>query len=257
MISTWKNQKLAFCIALSFVSPVIWAGGIEVLEEPSFFSRFNPREAVIPIQVGMFWTSPGTSQQINIQDLIGNHYTVDTGTDRNVLVGLGYYINGLQKEGMDILFGVNAFYLAHNDVKGTIYQEDLFPNFGYRYRVTNYPIYLAMKAIIFNNENSWYNLTFDAGVGPNIIHTSDYREFILDPNTIPDDTFSGKNTTAFSATAGIGIQFPHVIGNIPFECGYRFFYLGKGKFNSENSQIINNLTTGTQYANAVICSVSI
>jgi len=76
-------------------------------------------------------------------------------------------------------------------------------------------------------------------------------------NRIRRDFFVNKTTTEFSATAGASLNFDHVFGDAPLECGYRFFYLGQGSFNVINDQVKNTLKTGTVYANAVMCSVVI
>ena len=67
---------------------------------------------------------------------------------------------------------------------------------------------------------------------------------------------AATTTTAFSATAGIGIKLNNVIKTIPLECGYRFFYLGKGHLNTLSDQVLNTLKTGDDYANAIICAVT-
>ena len=70
-------------------------------------------------------------------------------------------------------------------------------------------------------------------------------------------TYSGRTTAAFSAMAGVGIQMNNVFGHAPLECGYRFFYLGQGNFNKLSNQLINTLSTGNSYANALLCTLTI
>ena len=57
--------------------------------------------------------------------------------------------------------------------------------------------------------------------------------------------------------AGIGLRVNHVLGDIPLECGYRFFYLGQGELNSANSQIPHHLKTGNSYAQGIVCGIAI
>ncbi|MDI1352411.1 MAG: hypothetical protein PSV35_06525, partial [bacterium] len=64
-------------------------------------------------------------------------------------------------------------------------------------------------------------------------------------------------TVTFSATAGIGLRLNNLLGETPGECGYRFFYLGQGYFGRATTQTITSLHTGTAYANALVCSISI
>jgi hypothetical protein len=218
---------------------------------------FDPREGKIPIQLGFFGSSEGKAQNINIKGLIGDRYTVRSSSNQNVLVGLGYFLNGPEEDWFKIAYGINAFYLASTTVKGYVVQEQLFPNLSYQYNVTNVPIYIAAKGEIPDN-NQKYALTLDLGIGPNVVTTSNYHTNSLDGGiTIPEKLFSGKTTTSFSAMAGIGIKVNNVLGQIPLECGYRFFYLGAGSFNTLNSQVINSLETGNGYANALVCSATI
>ncbi|PJD93034.1 MAG: hypothetical protein CK423_08095 [Legionella sp.] len=61
----------------------------------------------------------------------------------------------------------------------------------------------------------------------------------------------------FSATAGIGMTIDHVFGTAPLEGGYRGFYLGQGRFNKNTNQLLNTLSTGSDYANVLMCAVII
>jgi hypothetical protein len=149
---------------------------------------------------------------------------------------------------------LNAFYLANTKVKGKVIQEDQFANLSYQYRLTHFPIYADVKLI----SSIWKkaDLTVDLGVGPNFIRAYHFSETSLDDGmTIPDDIFSGQNSTTFSVTAGLGIRFNHLLKSVPLELSYRFFYLGQSKFHSHSDQVLNSLNTGNNYANALILSV--
>jgi hypothetical protein len=226
-------------------------------QQNAFFSRFNPKHANISFQVGAFDTTQGNSQNIGIVDLIGDHFTVSHSHAQNVLVGVGYYVDGIQQSRMNWMFGLNAFYLPHTDVRGNVIQEQLFTNLSYRYSMSNFPVYVAAKTFITNPSDK-YNVTLDVGIGPNFIRTSEFREYSLDGGvTIPDNAFSGQTRAVFSATLGIGVKFNHVFGRVPLEVGYRFFYLGQGSFDKRSSQFTNTLNTGSNYANALVLAVSL
>lgn len=222
----------------------------------SFFSKFNPRCATIVFQLGGFNASQGNAQDIGINGLIGDRFTISHHYGQNVILGLGYFINGLERERFRLMYGLNAFYLLHTTVQGHVIQEQLFDNLAYRYSLTNYPIYIAAKALI-NTNSEKYNITLDLGVGPNIINTGNFHEIPLNRFTLPDRAFSGQTNVAFSATAGIGIKFNNIYGRVPVEFGYRFFYLGQGSLNKLNNQIQNTLNTGNNYANALIFTLSV
>lgn len=89
------------------------------------------------------------------------------------------------------------------------------------------------------------------------IKADGFQENPLDGITIPDNIFSSHTSTTFSATAGFGVKINQIFGPAPLECGYRFFYLGQGNFNKASNQVLNTLKTGSNYANAIICSMTI
>lgn len=100
-------------------------------------------------------------------------------------------------------------------------------------------------------------MTLDVGIGPNFMKTNDFKEASLGSNTLPDTIYSNRTTPTFSATVGAGLRFNQFFGQAPLECGYRFFYLGQGHLNKATNQVNNTLTTGSAYANAVVCSLTI
>jgi len=220
------------------------------------FVNFNPACGKFVFQLGGFYAHQGQKQTIGITDLVGDTFTVTHGDDGNGVAGVGYYLTGQEYDKVTMMYGIDAFYLPHAVVQGNIIQEGLFTNLSYRYFTTNYPVYVAAKAQ-FNNISYWYNITMDLGIGPNVIQTSHVKEKSLDGVTVPDYAFSGHTSTAFSAMAGIGFTLNNAYRDMPFECGYRFFYLGKGDFHKNSSQITSTLKTGNSYANALVCSLTI
>ncbi|MGL5741271.1 MAG: hypothetical protein ACRCXC_01320 [Legionella sp.] len=210
----------------------------------------------IPLQGGFFGASQGRAQNIQIEGLEGNRYTVDNNNQISGLAGIGFYLNGYSHERFQLSYGVDLFYLGKTSVRGDIVQEHVFTNLSYKYDIQNLPLYAAAKALIYTNSPT-YNITVDAGIGPNFMWTTNYEEKPLADYVIPDRAFKGRSATEFSVTAGVGLQLNHIIGPMPVECGYRFFYLGKGNLHKENDQYLNTLNTGDTYANALVCSITV
>lgn len=210
------------------------------------------------LQLGGYWNTQGHGQHINIDGLIGDEFGAPTPTSPGSgLIGVGYFIDGANTTAQfNTNYGLNWFYLGPTSRSGTVTQENLYTNLKYHYKVTQYPLYAVAKAYI-HTDSSQYDMVFDAGIGPNFMVTSHFSESSLDVITIPDQIFSDRTTTVFSATIGIGLKLNQVFGELPLECGYRFFYLGKGRFNALSDQINNYLNTGEGYANAVICMFKI
>jgi hypothetical protein len=235
------KRKLLPLISLAFTS--------------SLFALNLPEN--IAFQLGGFDASQGKSQNIGISGLLGDHFSVTQSNDQNVLLGLGYFRDVTTINNVQLMAGINAFWLANTEVKGKVTQEMLFTNLSYHYSITQYPIYLAGKALFNANVfNACRPITLDLGVGPNILVTSNFHESSLDGITLPDHAFKGQTNVVFSATAGIGIRFEHVLGSLPLEIGYRFFYLGEGQLQKANNLLTNTLKTGNSYANALIISTT-
>jgi len=224
------------------------------LTSSTVFSESSLTKGHFVFNFGGYIGSQGQSQQINIQDLIGDTFTLDDRHYQSYLLGLGYFIDGKKLGCANMSYGVNVFYLAPTSVSGNVIQENLFNNLSYRYHIANYPIYLMAKSTI--DWKPMLAFTMDIGIGPNIMKTYDFQEGSLDGVTLPDSPFSSNTTTTLSATIGAGIKINNVFGEVPLEIGYRFFYLGQGYFKIGNPQVLNKLKTGNVYANAIIFSIS-
>ncbi|WP_112219466.1 hypothetical protein [Legionella quinlivanii] len=241
---------LSICLMSTFHTAI--AGNMGSSVPPS--SSYHPK---VIIQAGGFWPSFGRAQDINIVDLVGDHFSVSDHSRFKGLAGLGIYFNALERERFNVSVGVNTVYFSRTSVSGIVTQEQLFTNLAYRYSVSNWPVYLAAKTDITSFSDN-YALTLDAGVGPNFNKTSRFNETSLDGGiTLPDYAFSGRTSTVLSAMAGVGIKWNNVFGHLPLECGYRYFYLGQGRFNRLTDQLLNTLNTGHGHANAIVCAVTL
>lgn len=225
---------------------------------PSLKTLFTERNPKFSLQLGWFDATQGHSQDININSLIGdNFFSVNQSHHSNGLVGIGYYFEGQDLYSFNMNYGLNAMYLAKTPVSGTVLQEQLFENLAYHYSITHWPIYFAAKAIHQQGFHENIHVVFDGGIGLNVLQTNHFGETSLDGITIPDNIFSGQTTTAFSAMVGVGLRFNNMFGKAPLECGYRFLYLGQSNLKALTNQVLNPLSTGQSYANAVMCSITV
>lgn len=222
----------------------------------SFPTLSDLRHGHTVVQLGGYWGTAGDKQNISIRYLRGNQYTVSTHTSRNGLFGLGYYIDGLDKNRFHLDYGVNGFYLAKTHVSGQIAQEQLFTNLSYSYAAQHIPVFFGAK-ILLKNQLNLYNITFDAGIGPNFMQVNHYQETPLNNFTIPDNSFSAHTQVSFAAMAGVGVRLNHFFGQAPLECGYRFLYLGQGALHMNNNQLLSTLKTGNVFGNALLCSITV
>jgi hypothetical protein len=114
-------------------------------------SLYDWRHGHTVVQLGGYWGTAGDEQNISIRYLRGNHYTVTSNTSRNGLFGLGYYVDGLDKDRFHLDYGINGFFLAKTHVSGEIVQEQLFTNLAYSYAIQHIPIFFGAKALVKNN----------------------------------------------------------------------------------------------------------
>ncbi|WP_019217718.1 hypothetical protein [Legionella tunisiensis] len=238
-------------------------GGFVVHANATEFAKDKPsalKNGHATIQMGGYWRTSASQQFIQFDGLIGDKFTVTHAANSNGLFGVGYFVTGQERDYYNVQYGLNWFYLPKTNISGTVIKEGSYENLTYGYHVTQYPFYAIVKSTI-KTIFSEQRITLNAGIGPNFIQTSHFDEYsILNDDseyTLPDNIFSGKTTTQFSATLGAGIQFNHAFGQVPLECGYQFYYLGQGKMRIINDQVLNPLKTGTLYANAVMCSITI
>jgi len=220
------------------------------------FSSFVYAQNIIPLvhdtkfifDVGYFNAKEGKSQHINMTDLIGNDYTLNSSNQQNVLVGTGFYVPSSL---MDIDFGLHFFYFNTTGVAGSIVQEDYFTNLAYNYNVINMPIYISgQKEFHFSNLPTSFLL--NAGIGPNIISLYNYSEKPLTSYSLSNHSFRSSTRSEFSVNAGLGLKLSK-----QFELSYQFFYLGKSQLATNNSGVLNSLQTDHMYANTLVLSLII
>jgi hypothetical protein len=244
---------MLMCCTL-FIMPPLFAGSAGLEKTPPVSTAWTMPPSHAVVSLGVYITRPRGEQHINIQGLIGDNFIADENRHSNGLVGLGYFLDAKDTAWYNLSVGANLFYLPKTFITGEIQQEGIFTtNLAYLYTVRHYPLYgdFKLKLKVFPEKQS---LIFDAGLGPNFMKTAHFQEYSRNNITQPTYAFSGANTTTLSVTAGIALRLEHVFGDAPFECGYRFFYLGHSNLVSDSTQVLDRLSTRNIYANAVVCS---
>lgn len=204
----------------------------------------------LAIEAGLFRTNQGKPQDISIDGLVGDHFTVQDGIQNNGLVGIGYYIPVMDNT-LDV--GLNVFYLAKTTIKGSVIQEQQYENLDYRYDVIQAPIYLDVKKHFPMSES--YGFTLDLGIGANIMNLHNYHDEPSDgSNSLPDEAFKSQSNVLFSGSVGVGIELCNLLYHQPIEIGYRFFYLGESSLPGRVPEI-QDLKTGHTYAHSLIATI--
>jgi hypothetical protein len=217
--------------------------------------RFTHRKYAT-IQFGFFNTNQSAgAQSIKVNSSTWYQYYPTDQQKINLLVGLGAYLNAFEKESYLVDYGVNAYYFLTNYVNGNIYVNQNSKNYDFRYTYYNIPVYASLKTE-FKTRMERLSVVGDFGIGPNFSQTSKITETPIVAGAVPLNPFNGKSQVNFSLMVGAGVKFKDVLKFNAVECGYRFFYLGAGGFDSTNLAVQNNLTTGIDYQNAFLCSVN-
>ena len=227
---------------------------LTLLINPAF--SFTLMHGHVTVQAGGYWSNQGKAQHINIVDVIGDDFTLNNGGSSNGLFGVGYFVDGNSFSVFKMTYGVNAFYLANTSVNGDVVQESLFTNLSYSYKVRHIPVLAVAKALI-DTKSPKYGATLEVGIGPNFMQANSFHEHSLDSITLPDNIFANHSSTSFSAMVGAGLRLNNIVNPAALECGYKFFYLGQGNLAATSNQVLNNLETGTNFGNALVCSVTV
>lgn len=210
-------------------------------------------------QIGGYFGSYGKAQLVDVADLNGNWYTLTKRSSNNVLLGANYYLDACNYPKFKLQAGLDLFYLPNSSVGGDINLEQQVQNenLSYNYSAQNIPLYFAARAKT-KELNQHFDLVFDVGIGPNFIRTSNYQQSSLTSYTLSNNQiFSANNNVSFSAMAGVGARLYTLFGDLPLECSYRFMYLGQGSLAINDTQLLNTLVTGNNYANTITCGVVI
>lgn len=210
------------------------------------------KDAEWVFQAGGYYGEMGQSQFIGINGTDGNTYNVGDKKTYNGVLGAGYYLAPKTIANYPVQYGVNAFYLNNSAVDGGVLQEQQFTNLSFRYHTNQLPVYAMLKMPkLFDSAFS-----ADVGIGPNVMSLGRVRERSLGVGAVPNDAFRSRTNVTFSATAGLNM---HVLGHDAhgLDCGYRFFYLGVGRFRKTTEQLLDTLKTGQSYAHALMCQVHV
>ena len=145
----------------------------------------------LAVQAGGFWSDAGQEQFVEINGMIGNRYSLSSSHQSNGLFGVGYFLDGLTKDKYRLSYGLNAFFLGKVAVGGSVFQENEFENLTYAYNITNFPFYAVAKSSI-NIPSVKPHLVVDAGIGPNFMRTTSFREQNIPGGgaiSVPNDFF--------------------------------------------------------------------
>lgn len=200
----------------------------------------------------------GQAQDIPVVGCIGDSLSLTKTHVTGGIIGVVVYADslGFEMDNYALKYAVSTYYMPPTKVQGDVTQEQLVTNLKYSYELTNVASYVGLRLINLM-DGKRCNLTFDIGVGLNQVHTDLYAEVPKIAYAVPDNAFRDGSSKVFSFMAGAGFQIQNVFDKSPLGCGYTFLYLGEGELPSVNSRIPASITTGKNYANAIMCSIQL
>ncbi|MGV3740580.1 MAG: hypothetical protein ACO1N3_04750 [Gammaproteobacteria bacterium] len=216
------------------------------------------RHPKVGIFVGPTINKQGQAQDVPVLGCLGDSLSVSRPHVTGGIVGLAIYADslGFEMDNYSLKYAFSTYYLSPTTVQGEVTQEQLVTNLNYSYKLTNVATYAGLRLINLM-DGKRCNLTFDVGVGVNQVSTNFFIETPKIAIALPDNAYRSNSKNQFSFMAGTGFQIQNVLGKSPLGCGYTFLYLGEGEIPSINPRMPSSLTTGKNYANAIMCSVQL
>lgn len=219
-------------------------------------ANYKSRRRKLGVFLGGTRGTVGEAQHVDIEGLIGDYFSIDNGKINGGVIGVTHYTESkeLDNDRFSLDYTFSIFYFPQKTVSGFVTQENLVTNLDYEYTLVDIGSYVGIR-VMTHRDASRFNYAFNLGFGMVQIITAGFVERSLTPYSLPDFIFESKTTTSFSANTGVAARLNDVFGGNTLECGYRFFYLGKGSLATRNTRVANGLSTGQNYTNAFLCSL--
>ncbi|MFC3908264.1 outer membrane protein [Legionella dresdenensis] len=194
---------------------------------------------VITFSGGPAWYNEGRSQTIQLQEDVTKYYQAQSSTKA---LATGEIFFGVSSPLSETFSGQLGLAVAHNgsaSQRGFIW-EDADPNFSnyrYDYNISNTRITVKGK-LLSATPYPWLNPYISAGAGIGFNKADNFSITPLIYQEVAAPPFASNTETAFSYTAGAGLQFP-LNPNWQAGIGYEFADWGKSQLNRASNQTMN------------------
>ena len=257
--SNWENECTDDCIQTENSKHHPELTKIPDYTSDSFskiVANYKSRRRKLGVFLGGTRGTVGEAQHVDIEGVIGDYFSIEDGKINGGIIGFTHYLESKEfdSDHFSLDYTLSVFYFPEKRVSGFVTQENLVTNLDYEYTLANVGSYVGIR-VMNNRDASRFNYAFNLEFGMVQIITDGFVERSLTPYSVPDFIFKGKTTSSFSANTGVAARLNDVFGGNTLECGYRFFYLGKGSLATRNDRVANGLSTGQNYTNAFLCSL--
>lgn len=222
--------------------------------ETNYF--FDGASKVMTLSVGPAWSKPGKEQTFFLQPDIEKSYIPTNGTS---VIGAGELFYGVERPLRSMMrgqFGLAIAGATNVGLRGNIW-EDANPNFNnydYDYNINH--AHIALKGKLIKPFQSSFEPYLSASVGVGFNHAYDFTITPKLYEEVAPPLFQSNTTTAFTYTAGAGLQrrMNHlwIVG-----LGYEFADWGKSRLSAAPGQTSGNgLSLNHIYTNQLQLSLS-
>lgn len=211
---------------------------------------------VATLSAGPAWANGGETQTFYLTDDIIKTYAADTSW---AILGSGEFFAGAQKALNSKIKGQLGLALGvagNAGLQGMVWDDadPQFDNYMYRYKVLHTRV--AAKGKLIADGNYWLMpwISGSVGVAFNVAHGFQNQPTITE--AIANANFSDHTTTAFTYTAGVGVQkalSPHWQMGL----GYEFADWGKSELGRAQGQTLNSgLALNHLYTHAAMLNLT-
>lgn len=254
-------NKRKFCIALGLTLSANIALADDQINSTNTFSQFISEKIlsslVVSLSAGPVWESAGQTQTFFLQPEVEKTYSANNTThalaEGELFVGVQHTINN-KFQGQ---LGLEVATTGNADLSGDIWDDadPTFNNYTYSYQVNNTRI--AIKGKLLTDIELYAlkpYLSASLGVGFNRAHNFNNSPTIFQAVASPN--FTSNTTTAFSYTAGLGVQ-KALNTHWQIGVGYEFADWGKSELSSAEGQTMNSgLSLNHLYTNGVLLNLT-
>ena len=222
--------------------------------EKSYY--FDGASRVATVSVGPAWSSPGKTQTFFLMPDIEKTYVPTNGTS---VIGDGELFLGMERSFRAMMRGQLGIAIAgatNVGLSGDIW-EDANPNFNnytYDYNVNH--AHVALKAKLIKELEYSFEPYLSGSVGVGFNHAYDFTITPKIYEEVAPPLFQSNTTTAFSYTAGVGLQ-RRMNPNWIVGLGYEFADWGKSRLAAAPGQTVGSgLALNHLYTNELQLSLT-
>lgn len=227
-------MKMGFMLGLMGLVSFQVSAGTEGLPSKDS-SWYKDNTVILAFSIGPAWCSPSVSQVIAVQpDIVKGYY--DDGKSRVIPSGELFLARQRQlHNAIYAQYGIAVAYSGNAQMSGDIWEDNDpdFNNYYFKYSLNHTRVGAKVKLIV--DSGYWAQPYISGGVYVAFNQAYDYSSTAKIPQELPAPFFASNTTSAFSYTAGAGLQ-KQIDEHWQLGLGYEFADFGKNHLNPAINQ---------------------